>query len=872
MKKLSESSWRRDYRDAPPMNTCLLLRLAGKSLHSLMARGGRVAWRSFRRRRVHAALLATVCVVASLAPSQADLVIFKDGFSVQGKIKRESTPFVDSASGTQLVVPKLNGFFMLDDGARLIRFSPRQVQDVPDKGPARVDDTIQLTSSMVRRHNFKVPPWQFISATDWDKKWDRWLTVETPNGRQRLDQHLRVLTPKVACIEARSYIWPAWYLTREFDPDTVYKLLADHPELKTTGSTADPGKRFRIYRFLVQAGWYDKAAAELDTIVRESPEQKEKVETAREGLKKLLAYQFVDLLEEAHKNGRHHWVQAKLASFPQEGMEEKLIARIDALRATYETANKKLTLARRYLDELPGRLTDPVYRALFKEAAAAIRSELDPDTVSRLEAFIGLAKQAEQQQQQQQHRTPDQTPEQLLALAISGWHLGNSSSESKVETAVRLWRSRQFVLDYQRAPSAGSRQHLVAAYDSKQGVPVDELAQVIRSLPPPEPFDQIQLKKEPWAAGALPFRPAALYWGLLATQKLLPPMTYSLRAESPANFRKGPSYLLRLPSEYHQTRSYPVLFVLHEGGEKPEDMLKRWSTLAAQHGYFLVSPQWSNGLSKTYEYSAEEHQAVLEVLRDLRRHFQIDSDRVFLFGLGEGANMAYDVGLSHPDLFAGVLTMGGAPHTFAKAYKQNAQYLPFYVVDGNYDGDTAKENRQQFEYWVGHSFYPALYVQYKGRGREWFDGELPSMFDWMGRKKRAAPFPELGHSGSVPGYGEEFRSMRPTDNHFYWLSGEGLHDQHINNARKWNSKIGPAYLQARSSEGNRITVHAHGFKRITVWLRPEMVDFDKPVQVFLNSGGLSKRKVTPDLATLLEDFYQRGDRQQLFFAKLEFNP
>jgi hypothetical protein len=76
-------------------------------------------------------------------------------------------------------------------------------------------------------------------------------------------------------------------------------------------------------------------------------------------------------------------------------------------------------------------------------------------------------------------------------------------------------------------------------------------------------------------------------------------------------------------------------------------------------------------------------------------------------------------------------------------------------------------------------------------------------------------------------------------------------------------------LQARSSEGNRITVHAHGFKRVTIWLGPEMVDFDKPVHIYLNSGGLSNRKVKPDPATLLEDFYQRGDRQRLFFAKLE---
>jgi hypothetical protein len=31
------------------------------------------------------------------------------------------------------------------------------------------------------------------------------------------------------------------------------------------------------------------------------------------------------------------------------------------------------------------------------------------------------------------------------------------------------------------------------------------------------------------------------------------------------------------------------------------------------------------------------------------------------------------------------------------------------------------------------------------------------------------------------------------------------------------------------------------------------------------------RKVVPNLATLLEDFYQRGDRQRLYWVKVEFS-
>src|SRR5205807_1574251 len=167
--------------------------------------------------------------------------------------------------------------------------------------------------------------------------------------------------------------------------------------------------------------WYDRAAAELDSILGDLPDQKDKVESAREELKKLVAWQYVDLLEEAHKNGRHHWVGARLANFPQQGMEEKLSARVSALRAVCEMANKDLGVARRFFDELSARLTDSVQAKLFKEAVAVIGSELNQDTVNRLEAFIKLAQQAEQEQKR--NRTPDHGPEQLLALAVSGWLL-----------------------------------------------------------------------------------------------------------------------------------------------------------------------------------------------------------------------------------------------------------------------------------------------------------------------------------------------------------------------------------------------------------------------------------------------------------------
>ena len=83
--------------------------------------------------------------------------------------------------------------------------------------------------------------------------------------------------------------------------------------------------------------------------------------------------------------------------------------------------------------------------------------------------------------------------------------------------------------------------------------------------------------------------------------------------------------------------------------------------------------------------------------------------------------------------------------------------------------------------------------------------------------------------------------------------------------------MSPARIDAT---GNQVTIWSQGFQQLTVWMGPDAkVDFDKPVKVWVNGRVVAvNRKVQPDLATLLEDCYQRGDRQRPFVAKLDVRP
>jgi predicted esterase len=798
--------------------------------------------------------------------ARADLIFFKDGFVIEGKTIREGERKIEN--NEVLFIPK--GFFYVDDMARRTYVCPVQIQE-----PTKKDFTIEGEAFQTRVPIYPgsvkpIPPIaEILEATPWNDKWQRTVTIRTAPERSMPPDKIKIVQQITSlnthCVVTNSisnsrYYYPACYLTRELGPEVVRKLLHDHPSLKATkgpkGETLSEeelaGKRMRIVNFLLQASWYEDAGKELAEILTAFPGQKEKVEEKRAILKKFEAQRTFEKLRRAREAGQHQLAQKLLAEFSEEGLDEKLLTEIRDLRLQYESAKSNLELARRYLAELPKEVTQPEQRSLYTEAAAALSEELSLDEflpplresfkprIGRLDAFLTLAKQAETQRKAE--RKPQQGAEQLLALAVSGLLLGNGSAEEKFEVAQRLWQARQFVLAYQRTPSHPARLKLLEEYE-KGGSPSsvlapDEMAQLIGFLPPPEP--EAKLSTDP------------------------------VEMQVPGRHR-GPSYLVQLPPEYQHGRpyGYPVLFVLHQGGERPKDMLNRWKDLAAQHGYILVAPEWERGLRATYGYTAEEQAAVVDVLRDLRRHFQVDSDRVFLFGCGEGGNMAYDVGLSHPDLFAGVIPMSARPSAFASSYWPNAQYLPFYVIGGDRSSKYEREDtRDEFEKWMPRG-YPVMNVTYKWRGGEWFGGELPVLFDWMGRKVRAHPVQEVGRTGG--GLNAEFRTMRTTDNHFYWLSTDSVNDRHVNEPPpNWNPRKLPATLQAKISDNNHISVHAEGVSRVTLWFgRGSTLDFDKPITIYVNLARASKT-IKPSLKTLLEDLYQRGDRQRVFLTQLEF--
>ena len=323
-----------------------------------------------------------------------------------------------------------------------------------------------------------------------------------------------------------------------------------------------------------------------------------------------------------------------------------------------------------------------------------------------------------------------------------------------------------------------------------------------------------------------------------------------------------------MPPEYDPYRRYPTVVTLNGAGTTPLQQLDWWAGAqdetgvrlgqATRHGYIVVAVDWAKPDQKEYEFSAREHAAVLVSLRDACRRFAIDTDRVYLSGHSMGGDAAWDLALAHPDQWAGAIPIVAVADKYSAFYTENAGLVPFYLVSGELDGDKMVRNARDLErYLIKH--YDVTIVEYEGRGHEHFHDEIQRIFDWMGRRDRNF-FPKKVAA----------TTMRTWDNYFYWLELQQFPSTSIVEPTDFPPRrnFQPVRTEA-TIKGNSINVKT-GAEKVTLWLCPELVDFEKPVRITVKGQRVSHDgNVRGDLATILEDVRTRGERLHPFWVKID---
>ena len=267
------------------------------------------------------------------------------------------------------------------------------------------------------------------------------------------------------------------------------------------------------------------------------------------------------------------------------------------------------------------------------------------------------------------------------------------------------------------------------------------------------------------------------------------------------------------------------------------------------------------GQPHDYRYTTSEHAAVELALRDARKRYAIDSDRVFVAGELTGGNMAWDYGLAHPDLFAGVIVFSGFPAKYVPKYLSHHERLPLFYVIGEL---APAANEFIFTNCIKPKIHKGLdvtYIEYQRRGLETFPEEIPRAFDWMDRHRRD-PYPK----------GFTTVSARTSDDRFYGVVVREFTPGHTTApeaADVFGKNLNPAEIKMTSSSlSNLIRLDLKGVRRLDLWLSPKVVDFKKRLEIRVQGRAYSKGTVKLDLESILDDLRLRGDRQQLYWHRM----
>ena len=220
--------------------------------------------------------------------------------------------------------------------------------------------------------------------------------------------------------------------------------------------------------------------------------------------------------------------------------------------------------------------------------------------------------------------------------------------------------------------------------------------------------------------------------------------------------------------------------------------------------------------------------------------------------------------MSHPDIFAGAIPIAGIGKHYCKWYWNNARRLPFYIVNGELDRDSLFQNAHsgQVNKMLRRGF-DIIYAEYVGWGYGDYYSEIHRLFEWMALHRRTKHLKEI-----------EMKILRPSENRFYWVDARGF-PQKVMNAQVLtgdrSTGISPMLLKAKITPGNSILITRSVARKYTLWLSPELIDFDRRVVVKLRSRRKFNDFLTPQTEAILEDLRVRGDRQKPYWAKIELD-
>ena len=742
--------------------------------------------------------------------------------------------------------------YRIDDGLRRVYVSKFHV--VPEEPVPLNFSEIEFPIWQDAVENKQTSPGTLFRAFPFNEFGHRAITADTGKkfGAKTFVQGITKITPSYIELSSLREDGPKTSLKMRIGNGAVpVDVIRNLLQNQITRSNS-PVEYEAIVTYFLQAQQFGDALGELDLIERRFPDSKDRVERLRQRVIQSQARQIIREIQRRIDSG-----QTKVAlelggdNMNKEGVAPQNLVQLAEILKEVRATDKKVEDVRQKITDLikryratPNNKITPEQETMLGRFLAELAGELSPSNVARLDSYLVQATDAAQKDQEK------------VALAISGWVLGSNNATPNFAIAQSLFRVRDLIVSYLKDADPASHQAILQQLKNFDSSDPETIASILAQMKPPE--------HETALAGYTGEEPIAFEVTIPGTNAR--PATESFRVA------------VHLPIEYDPYRRYPLLITLPNAGQTAESQLSLFHGpfiknvgrigRASRNGTIVASVQWHRPGQTSTDYTAREHAIVLKAMRACFRKFQVDTDRVFLHGTGVGGDLVYDIGLAHPEHFAGLMPVGGRIEKYAKVHATDRNIpLSIYAVFGEGDRPTQQANYQTWNKMLLSSRYANLIlVEYIGRlAGEAFPDDIESMFEWMQFQRRWLP-DRAGFEFSVD-------SMRPWVNYYWFIELRGFPLNNVMWPQVWedgnlNALSIEGEIKPEGKENHFVVKPSSAGRSMTLWLSADYVNFEKEIRISGRGRNFSEA-VSPSTKVMLDDARGRGDRLHPYWARLD---
>jgi predicted esterase len=209
-------------------------------------------------------------------------------------------------------------------------------------------------------------------------------------------------------------------------------------------------------------------------------------------------------------------------------------------------------------------------------------------------------------------------------------------------------------------------------------------------------------------------------------------------------------YRVYVPKGYAAAKATPLVIALHGLGANEDSFFDSYSELAPQlaekHGFLMAAPLGYRvdgfygsrimgagdvAAQRRGEYSEKD---VLEVLRLMKTHYNVDESRIYLIGHSMGAIGTWALAAKYPQIWAALVPFSG---TGSPALAEAMKGIPQFVVHGDADNTVNVSGSRNMVAALKKAGADVTYVEVAGGSHtDMVVPNLPQAFEFISRQQK----------------------------------------------------------------------------------------------------------------------------------------